>query len=160
MKKTLKIVLFFAMITTVFAFSTLDGKKVKCMIQMENYEGEGAYVIISLINPEGKYDETLYVQGDDDEWYYEISSWWKFYGRNRIPLDGITGSTISGGERAITVFEVDESKIDKGYRIRFESAVEAKNYHEKDVEFELTTSNLQKKFNGKGFIRYIRLLPQ
>ncbi|GAB5417655.1 MAG: DUF2271 domain-containing protein [Crocinitomicaceae bacterium] len=136
-------------------------KKYKCMIQMSNYEGEGAYVVVSLINPEGKYEKTLYVHGgNDDEWFYELTSWWKFYGKKRTNLDGITGGTIAGGERGINVLKIDPSKINKGYKLRFESAVEAKNYFEKDIEFDLTTANLQKKLTGKGFIRYIRIVAQ
>jgi hypothetical protein len=127
---------------------------------MTNYEGEGAYIVVSLINPKGQYEKTVYVQGDDSEWYYEITNWWKFYGKKRTKLDGITGSTISGGERSMVVLQIDPAKINKGYKLRFESAVEAKNYHKQDVEFSLTTANLQKKYNGKGFIRYVRMLPQ
>jgi hypothetical protein len=146
------------LITSSFASSSY--KKYKCLIQMTNYEGEGAYIVVSLINPKGQYEKTVYVQGDDSEWYYEITNWWKFYGKKRTKLDGITGSTISGGERSMVVLQIDPAKINKGYKLRFESAVEAKNYHKQDVEFSLTTANLQKKYNGKGFIRYVRMLPQ
>ncbi|MCH2224998.1 MAG: DUF2271 domain-containing protein [Crocinitomicaceae bacterium] len=142
------------------SFAGSTNKKYKCLIQMANYEGEGAYVVVSLINPKGQYEKTLYVQGDDKEWYYEITAWWKFYGKKRTKLDGITGSTLSGGERSMKVIGIDQSKIDNGYKLRFESAVEAKNYYKQDIEFSLTTANLQKKFNGKGFIRYVRMLPQ
>ena len=45
----------------------------KCMIQMVNYTGEGAYVVISLMKPDGSYDQTLYVQGKDSEWYSDIT---------------------------------------------------------------------------------------
>jgi len=133
-------------------------KKFKCLIQMKNYSGEGAYIIISLIKPNGDYEKTIYVHGDDSEWYYEMTSWWKFYGKKRPNIDGITGGTISGGERAMSVLKIDASKINSGYKLRFESAVENENYYEKDIEFELTSSNLKNKFNGKGFIRYIRIL--
>jgi len=160
MKKMLKFVFVAALLAFTFSFTKTSVKKYKCMIQMSAYEGEGAYVVISLINPEGKYEKTLYVHGDDDEWFYEITSWWKFYGRKRTGLDGITGGTIAGGERGFNVLKIDASKINKGYKLRFESAVEAKNYYEKDIEFELTTANLQKKMTGKGFIRYIRMVEQ
>ena len=133
-------------------------KKFKCLIQMKNYSGEGAYIIISLIKPNGDYEKTIYVHGDDTEWYYEMTSWWKFYGKKRPNIDGITGGTISGGERAMSVLKIDASKINSGYKLRFESAVENENYYEKDIEFKLTSSNLKNKFNGKGFIRYIRIL--
>lgn len=160
MKSFLKYTIALATLTMIFSFSSTSVQKVKCLIQMDNYTGEGAYVVISLINPQGKYEKTLFVHGKDSEWYHEISEWWKFHGKKRTRLDGMTGGTIAGGERSMSVLKVDASKIGKGYKLRFESAVEAKNYYTKDVEFALTKSNLQKKFNGKGFIRYVRLLPQ
>ncbi|MEO1031921.1 MAG: DUF2271 domain-containing protein [Bacteroidota bacterium] len=132
----------------------------KCMIQMTNYSGEGAYIVISLINPEEDYEKTLYVQGDDDEWYFDITEWWQFQGKVRADIDAITGATISGGERAISVIEIEDEKIDSGYKIRFETAVEDQEYYTDDVEFELTSESVKSKVEGKGFIRYIRLLPQ
>ncbi|GAA3593872.1 hypothetical protein GCM10022396_08740 [Flavivirga amylovorans] len=132
----------------------------KCMIQMTNYSGEGAYVIISLLNPEGKYEKTLYVQGDDDEWYSEITAWWKFQGKRRTDIDAITGATISGGGRMISVIEIENSKIDTGYKIRFETAVENQEYYKDDVEFELTSETIKNKIEGTGFIRYVRMMAQ
>ena len=127
---------------------------------MTNYSGEGAYVIISLMNPKGDYEKTLYVQGDDSEWYNTVEEWWKkFYGKKRTNIDAITGATISGGERQITVIEIDDSKLDSGYKIRFETAVEDQGYHASDVEFELTAESVKSKKDGSGFIRYVRMMP-
>ena len=138
----------------------IESSQYKCMIQMKNYSGEGAYIVISLLNTEGKYDQTLYVQGDDDEWFSEITKWWNFYGKKRTNIDAITGATISGGERKISVISIPDKKLNKGYRIRFETAVEDKKYYKNDVEFELTSEKVKSKIEGKGFIRYIRMLPQ
>ncbi|QIE58917.1 DUF2271 domain-containing protein [Rasiella rasia] len=140
------------------AFTTTNSKAVKCMIQMTNYTGEGAYVVVSLLNPEGEYEETLYVQGKDSEWYSEISEWWKFYGKRRPNIDAISGETISGGERTVTILKIPENKIDKGYTLRFETSVEDQNYYTDDLQFPLTTENLKSKKEGKGWIRYVRLL--
>lgn len=134
--------------------------KYKCMIQMTNYTGEGAYVVISLINPKGDYEKTLYVQGEDSEWYNTIEAWWKtFYGQKRTKLDAITGATISGGGRNITIIDIEDSKINSGYKIRFETAVEDQKYHTSDVEFELTSETVKTKKDGTGFIRYVRMMP-
>lgn len=133
---------------------------VKCMIQMVNYTGEGAYIVVSLINPEGAYEETLYVQGKDKEWYSDITEWWKFYGKRRPDIDAISGATISGGERKINVLKIPNDKIDAGYSIRFETAVEDQEYYVDDVQFELTSESVKSKVEGKGFIRYIRMIPQ
>lgn len=143
-----------------FAFTTIESSKYKCMIQLKNYDGEGAYVVVSLLDKEGNYVETLQVLGDDDEWYHEVYDWWDFYGKRRPNIDAITGATISGGQRAIKVIEIDNDKIDAGYKIRFETAVEDQEYYVDDVEFDLTSENVKNKFEGKGFIRYVRMIPQ
>ena len=129
------------------------------MVQMTNYSGEGAYVAISLINPDGEYEKTLYVQGDDEVWYHDITEWWKFQGKVRADIDALTGATISGGERAVSVIQIEDSKINAGYSIRFESAVEDQEYYTKDVQFLLTTDSVKSKVEGTGFIRYVRLMP-
>jgi len=157
--KLIPIVLVIAFIGFGFTLKP-EASSYKCMIQMTNYTGEGAYIVISLMNPEGEYEKTLYVQGDDDEWYFDIINWWNFYGKRRTNLDAITGATISGGERKISVIEIEDGKLDKGYKIRFESAVEDQEYYKDDVEFELTTENAKGKIDGNGFTRYIRMMPQ
>jgi hypothetical protein len=138
----------------------VETTNVKCMIQMINYTGEGAYIIISLINPKGDYEETLYVQGKDSEWYSEIPEWWKFYGKRRLEIDAISGATISGGGRTISVLKIPSDKIDAGYSIRFETAVEDQEYYTDDVQFKLTSESVKSKVEGKGFIRYVRMIPQ
>jgi hypothetical protein len=142
------------------AFTTKEKKAVKCLIQMTNYTGEGAYLIVSILNESGTYDETLYVQGKDSEWYSEIPEWWKFYGKYRPNIDAISGATISGGGRAVRLLQIPVDKIDKGYSLRFETAVEDQKYYKDDIQFELTTENLKSKKDGKGFIRYVKMLAQ
>ena len=155
------LLLAFGLLLTAFTSDSLQAvSKYKCMIQMVNYTGEGAYVIVSLINPDNQYEKTLYIQGDDPEWYHEISSWWKWFGAKKRNTDGITGATLAGGARTISVLEIDDSKIDAGYKIRFETSVEEQKYHVKDVEFELTSESVNSKVDGTGYIRYVRLMPQ
>ncbi|MDC6405112.1 MULTISPECIES: DUF2271 domain-containing protein [Maribacter] len=133
----------------------------KCMIQLTNYVGEGAYIVVSILDGNGKYQETLYVQGDDNEWYRDLEEWWKqIYGIRRPNLDAIVGETVTGGQRKMTVLNIPTDKIDAGYKIRFESAVEDQEYYKDDLEFDLTTENLSAKKEGKGFIRYVRMIQQ
>ncbi|SNQ43644.1 MULTISPECIES: DUF2271 domain-containing protein [Cellulophaga] len=146
---------------TMAAFTTAPKtSQYKCMIQLKNYEGEGAYVVVSLLDAEGKYVETLNVLGDDPEWYHDLTKWYSFFENKKPSIDAITGATISGGERAIKVIKIDDDKIDSGYKIRFETAVEDQKYVEDDVTFELTSASVNSKVDGTGYIRYIRMLPQ
>ncbi|MEM7185279.1 MAG: DUF2271 domain-containing protein [Bacteroidota bacterium] len=163
MKSLLKLVpitWFSVFVLMAFTRGTEEDTSVKCMVQMVNYTGEGAYVVISLLNPEGAYEKTLYVQGQDPEWYSDITEWWKFYGKRRSDIDAISGATIAGGERTISVLKIPNDKIDAGYSIRFETAVEDQAYHTADVQFEITSENLKSKQEGNGWIRYVRMMPQ
>jgi hypothetical protein len=154
-------IVFFLSFFTLVSFKTaVEKSKYKCMIQMKNYTGEGAYIVISLLDSNDQYLETLYVQGKDDEWYSDITEWWKFHGKRRPDIDAISGETISGGERRINIIAIPDDKIDAGYKIRFESAVEDQEYHTADVQFELTAKTIKSKVNGNGFIRYIRMMPK
>jgi hypothetical protein len=56
--------------------------------------------------------------------------------------------------------QIPGNKIDKGYALRFETSVEDQKYYKDDLQFQLTTENLKIKKEGKGFIRYVRMLPQ
>lgn len=144
-----------------FGFSTkTETSTYKCMIQMKNYTGEGAYIVVSLLNPQGDYIKTLRVLGDDDEWYFDIEQWWQFQGKKRANLDAITGATISGGERSINSIDIENDKINAGYKLRFETAVEDQEYYADDIESELTSEALKSKIEGQGFIRYVRMMPQ
>jgi len=158
-KINILVALVIAFITLSFTINT--SSKYKCMIQMTNYSGEGAYIVVSLLDKKGNYLETLNVKGDDEDWYHDITEWWKnLYGKKRTNIDAITGETLAGGERAISIVEIENDKINTGYKIRFETAVEDQEYFSDDVEFELTSDSVKSKVSGKGFIRYVRIIPQ
>ncbi|MEH0153510.1 DUF2271 domain-containing protein [Limibacter armeniacum] len=149
---------------SIFLFSWMPIKtntstSYKCMVQLTNYKGEGAYMVISLIDQDGEYEKTLYVMGKDEEWYPDLTNWWHFFDNNRTDIDGMSGATISGGERTVCVIELDSDKIDAGYKLRFETAVEDQKYFVDDVEVPLTAETVKGKFDGKGYIRYIRMIP-
>jgi len=157
--KTTRYLFVLGLIGLIMAFRSSEGtSKYKCMIQMVNYMGENAYVVISLMNPDNSYQKTLYVAGKDDEWYHDLIKWWKHQKTAKDPLDGITGASIAGGQRSVALLSIPSDKLDKGYLLRFESAVEGQVYHHNDIEIPLIHSNIDKKIEGKGYIRYIRLM--
>ena len=146
-----------ALFACLFSLQTsAQTSKYKCLLQMSNYMGEGAYIVVSLVNAKGDYEKTLYVMGDDKQWYNSLKEWYKFY--NKKPaVSAKTGASVTGGDRSVTVFEIENAKIDKGYKLRFETAVEDQKYHVNDVEIPLTTDGVTAKTEGKGYIRYVKL---
>ena len=127
---------------------------------MKNYTGEGAYLVVSVVDKSGKYLKTLQVLGDDKEWYPDIAAWWSFQKNKKLTeVDAISGATVSGGERSTFSIQLDESWMNKGYKLRFETAVEEVEYYKDDVEISIDAQGLKTKPEGKGFIRYVRILP-
>lgn len=137
--------------------ASAQSTKYKCMLQMSNYMGEGAYVAVSLINPQGSYEKTLYIMGDNKKWYSSLKDWHAFNSKRPANLSAITGASITGGDRSVTTLELEDSKINKGYKLRFESAVEDQKYYPADLEIELNDQQLSAKTEGKNYIKYIRL---
>jgi hypothetical protein len=126
------------------------------MIQMTNYMGEGAYIVVSIVDAKGGYDKTLYVLGADKKWYKTLKEWNKAYLKKPSNISAITGASVAGGDRSVVELEIENSKLNSNYKLRFESAVEDKPYYVKDLEIPLTTEGLSAKSEGTGYIRYVR----
>ena len=157
MKSILKISLTVAIICLLSFQTTAQTSKYKCMLQMSNYTGEGAYLVVSIVNAKGDYDKTLYVMGDDKKWYKTLKEWHKFYSKRPTDISAKTGASVTGGDRSTTTLEIEDSKINKGYKLRFETAVEDQKYYTSDLEIPLTDAAMAEKTEGKGYIRYVRL---
>lgn len=157
MKSIIKICLTGTLMYLLSFQAAAQTSKYKCMLQMSNYMGEGAYIVVSIVNAKGDYDKTLYVMGDDKKWYKTLKEWHKFYSKKPTDISAKTGASVTGGDRSITTIEIEDSKINKGYKLRFETAVEDQKYYTADLEIPLTTEAMADKTEGKGYIRYVRL---
>lgn len=154
----MKKVLLFGLFTGLLSLdASAQTSKYKCMIQMVSYKGEAAYVVISLINPQGGYEKTLSVLGPDKKWYNTLKDWDKFETKAKSKLSAVTGASVNGGDRAMRTIEIDDSKLNKGYKLRFESAVEEQKYHVRDVEIAVTPETLAERAEGTGYIRFVKL---
>jgi len=94
--------------------------------------------------------------GSDKKWYKTLKAWNTFYSKKPSGISAITGASVTGGDRSVNVIELEKSKINAGYKLRFETAVEDKEYYMKDLEVPLTTETLAGKSDGTGYIRFVR----
>src|SRR5690606_36702605 len=145
------ILLFFAL------GSFAQTSKYKGMVQMTTYQGLEAYVFISLIDPNGNYEKTLYVLGPDKQWYNTLKEWHKFESKAKSKLSAITGASLAVRDRTVKTIEIDDSRIDKGYKLRFESALEEPKYHTVDVDIPPSTEKISERVEGKGYFRFVKL---
>lgn len=152
--KILKLATFLIFFTTI---SLTAQTQYRCMLQMNAYKGESAYVVVSLVNANNKYEKTLAVLGPDKKWYDSLTEWFKAQQAKPEKLDAITGASIKGGDRRISTFSIDDKLLNKGYKIRFESSVEDQKYFADDVEIPFSTDKVLEKANGKGYIKMVKI---
>ena len=157
--RNIKYYMLLPLILLLMSNTTSPTSKYKCMIQLKNYTGEGAYIVVSVVDKDGKYLTTLRVLGDDEEWYPDLTKWYGYYKEGNQKVDGISGATISGGERTLFVFELDEKYLVEGNQLRFESAVEEQKYTVDDVQIPIMNNKIAGTHEGKEYIRYVKILP-
>ena len=135
---------FFISLTVFFSLQISAQNQYKCLVQTINYSGEAAYIAVF---------------GDDGQWYDSLKKWFSFYVKKNEKIDAITGASILGGERKTIMLNLDNTKLNKGYTIRFESVVEDQYYYNIDAEIPFSDEGLKNKIEGKGYIRYARIIP-
>ena len=138
--------------------------EVKCMVEIVNYTGQGAYIAISIIDKSEKYIKTVYVFGNDKSWFSKMKLFWGnlrennlFLDKDFYPLvDAISGPTISASERRMFQFKIPKNLFNSNYNLRIETAVEDKGYYVNDININLNPENLKKIYQGEGFINEIQ----
>tara|TARA_B110000046_G_scaffold173759_1_gene196724 strand:+ start:72831 stop:73280 length:450 start_codon:yes stop_codon:yes gene_type:complete len=138
----------------------VETTKYKCLIQLKNYTGNGAYIVASIVDKNGNYLNTLRVFGDDDEWLSDLRKWFLFYRNTNKNVDGITGATLSGGERAVFTVDIDHKYFEEGNLLRFETAVEDQKHVLEDLQLPIKNGEITGNHEGSGYIRYVKILSQ
>ena len=159
-KRLLKFGLSVLAVFQLVAFTAPPSKNYKCMLQLVNYQGEGAYIIVSVLDAEGQYQETLRVIGKDAQWYPDLKEWYAYFTASKQAVDGLSGATISGGERTVFSFNLNEKYMDSNHILRIETAVEDQEYHIDDVKLPIISDAFSGKVEGSGYVRYIKLLEK
>ena len=71
-----------------FAFqASAQATKYKGMLQMSNYNGLEAYVVVSLIDAKGNAEKTLYMMGPDEKWYNGFKDWFAKLSKKKEKLN-------------------------------------------------------------------------
>lgn len=137
--------------------STAYAKPVDVMVQLTNYEGEKAYLVLYLVTPEGRYDRTLWVSGPDTKYHPDLTRWWRYLSRQPQDIDVITGASTGNGDRLVVHLDLEDTVLNTGYAIRVETSVEDQATISEDAEVELVDANNGERVPGTGYVRFVRL---
>jgi hypothetical protein len=129
-----------------------QAREVTITTTLNTYRGNAAYLAIYLTNPDGKYEQTLWVAGKKSKYYKHLLDWARGSGLKTAEYEGMTGASVSGGDSLTIKADIDDALIDAGYLIRVDSAVEDKRENRIDAEVTLTTSGAGTPVSGRGYV--------
>ena len=130
-----------------------QAREVTFTTEMQNYQGDGAYVVLYLADNSGMYQGTLWVAGEKSKYYKHLSGWARGSRLDPAEYDGLTGASVASGRTLKITLNLDDSLIDNGYEVRVDSAVENMRDIRADVVSPLTTEGSGKPVSGRGYVR-------
>ena len=121
--------------------------------QLHNYGGQGAYLAIYLVNPQGQCASTLWVAGRKAKYHKHLSDWKRLCGNASI--NGITGTSVGAGRTLKVTLDLADALIDAGYEIRVDASVENMRDSPSEVRVPLSASQAGKPQAGKQYIQAV-----
>lgn len=121
--------------------------------QLQNYNGNGAYLAFYVTDATGQYKKTLWVSGQKAKYYKHLRDWARGSGLKANEFDGVSGASVGSGKSLKVTVELADALIDAGYEIRVDSAVEDQRENPADVRAPLTKQGAGKPVAGRGYIK-------
>lgn len=121
-------------------------------INLKDYAGDGAYLVLYLTNAQGRYQQTLWVSGQKSKYYKHLSGWARGSRLNSIEYDGMTGATTASGSTLVVTLDVSDAYIDTDYQLRVDTAIEDLRDNRDDIVSPLSTDGAGKIRSGRGYV--------
>ena len=109
--------------------------------QIATYRGPNAFLAIYVTKPDGSYDTTLWVAGQNQRYYRHLRNWVRGISSASGNIDGISGASVA------------DAMIDAGYQIHVDSAVENGGEYPNDVVMPLAQANSGHAAVGTGYVQ-------
>ena len=126
-------------------------RSLELTLQLRPYGGQGAYLAVYLVDPQGQCAATLWVAGRKAKYHKHLSAWRRLCGNAR--LSGITGASVGAGRTLKVTADLADALIDAGYEIRIDAAAEDMRDSPSEVRIPLSTANAGKPQAGKQYIQ-------
>ncbi len=121
-------------------------------MQMTNYGGNGAYLALYVTDAQGAYVGSLWMAGGRAKYYRHLPGWFAATGGDTSQIDGITGASVGSGRSLKITLDLQDALFDAGYVLHVDAAAEEMRESPNDVVFPLTSANLGKPVQGRGYI--------
>lgn len=149
----LKSMLSALVLSTAFVLPGLaQAKPVTLTVNLTQYGGDGAYVVLYVTDASGAYAGSLWMAGGKSKYYRHLSDWARFTGENVAEVDGITGASVGAGRSLELTMDLSDALFDAGYTLHVDAAVEDMRDSPNEVEVPLTSAGAGKPVQGRQYI--------
>src|SRR5690554_3509608 len=119
-----KLTLTLALAATMALPAIAQAHEVTFTTVLKNYNGEGAYAALYLVDAKGVYQRTLWVAGKKSKYYKHLPDWARGSGLRKSEYDGLTGASVLSKGSLVVTAEIADELFDAGYEVRIDTAVE------------------------------------
>ncbi len=148
-----KLTLTLALAATMALPAIAQAHEVTFTTVLKNYNGEGAYAALYLVDAKGVYQRTLWVAGKKSKYYKHLPDWARGSGLRKSEYDGVTGASVLSRGSLVVTAEIADELFDAGYEVRIDTAVEDLRDNRADASIALTTNGAGKPVNGRGYVK-------
>ena len=138
--------------TALVAPTVADAREITFETTLKAYGGDGAYVVLYIVDSAGAYQGTLWMAGGKAKYYHHLSDWERASGGSTAEIDGITGASVGAGKTLKITLDLADTLIDGGFELRIDTAVEDMRDNPSDVVAPLTTAGNGKPVAGRGYV--------
>ena len=121
-------------------------------VKLKKYGGDGAYVVVYVLDKAGAYKGTLWMAGGKSKYYRHLSDWDRASGGALSGLDGVTGASVGAGRTLSVTSDLADTLIDGGFQVRVDTSVEKMRDNPSDIVAPLTTEGAGRPMRGKGYV--------
>lgn len=130
--------------------------EVAVQVQIAEYDGHEAYFVLYLADADGRYQRTLWISGDEQEYQEDLARWWRYAGRSDEAFDAVTGASTAAGGRVLVRTDLTEKELAGGYQLIVDTAVEDQRVVSPDASMPLSQEGIGTKTEGADYVRFIR----
>ena len=123
---------------------------------LNDYGGEGAYLVLYVTDASGAYAGSLWMAGGKSKYYEHLSDWYRATGGDPAQIDGITGASVGAGRTLEITLDLADALFDAGYVLRVDAAVEDMRDSPDDVAVPLTTQGAGKPTPGRRYVASLK----
>ncbi len=134
--------------------SLASARQVSFETQLSNYGGDGAYVAMYVTDRVGRYQGTLWWQGEKPSTTGTCAT--GIAPRAAPQRWTASRASVGAGKTLRATLDLSDALIDAGYEVHIDTAVEDMKEYPSEVVVPLTTSGANKMVKGSGYVKSFR----